>query len=218
MLTNENPIHEFRGPFGVPIQVGASVLLLPLMLVELGGSARSIMYDLIWVAMVIGSVFLHELGHAWASLIQGVRVRRIMIYGMGGFCERAVSASRREQEFIVAMGPIVNLALWAVCSIIASFLDHPVAYWMFHHMATINLWLAIFNLLPISPLDGGKIFELLLMRLMLPRTATRIAGWVGLVFLLPVGLLFLIGMFHWVFLLFFIPSTLQCFQMAMGRA
>ena len=44
---------------------------------------------------------LHEMGHAWGALVQGVPVRRIMLHGGGGFCERARSATAREDELIV---------------------------------------------------------------------------------------------------------------------
>lgn len=51
-----------------------------------------------------GSIHLHELGHACGNPAQVVPVNRIMLYGGGGFCERTRSATRYEQELIVAMG------------------------------------------------------------------------------------------------------------------
>jgi len=67
--------------------------------------------------LLTGSIFLHELGHAWGTIVQGIPVRRIMIYGGGGFCERSRSASVKQRELIVAMGPIVNLVIWAFASL-----------------------------------------------------------------------------------------------------
>ena len=104
-----------------------------------------------------------------------------MLYGGGGFCERKVSASRYQQEFIVAMGPIVNLTLWAVASLIAPAISDPEIGWVIDTIAWTNLFLAIFNLIPVHPLDGGKLFELILLRLMPPRVAIRISGAVGFV-------------------------------------
>ena len=49
------------------------------------GTPQAMMFDLIFVAMLIGSILAHELGHAWGALIQNVRVRRIMLHGGGGF-------------------------------------------------------------------------------------------------------------------------------------
>ena len=129
MFRDTSPIFEFRGPWGVPIQIGGSLLLLPLMLIDLGGTPRGFAFDMMFVLILIGSIYLHELGHAWACLIQGVPVKRIMLYGGGGFCERTRSATRHEQELIVAMGPIVNLFLWAIAGLIAPFISDPEIAW-----------------------------------------------------------------------------------------
>ena len=181
MFSDTNPIFEFRGPWGVPIQIGASIILLPLILVDFFSGPRVLMYDLMFLAILIGSIFLHELGHAWGSLIQGVPVQRIMLYGGGGFCERRRSATRFEQELIVAMGPIVNLVLWAVAGLIAPYVTDPEIRWIFQSIAWVNGFLAILNLLPVHPLDGGKLFELVLHRLVRPDLAIRISAAVGLV-------------------------------------
>ncbi len=102
MFQDTTPIAEFRGPWGVPIQIGASLILIPIVFVDLfGADADSLMRDLIFVAILVGSIYLHELGHAWGSLIQGVPIKRIMLFGGGGFCERSRSATRFEQELIV---------------------------------------------------------------------------------------------------------------------
>ena len=110
MFGNNTPVYEFRGPLGIPIQIAGSIIVLVLFYVWMAGS------DILWalgiVAILLSSILLHELGHGWASEIQGVPVRRIVIHGGGGFCERKRSASAYEQEFIVAMGPIVNLVIW----------------------------------------------------------------------------------------------------------
>ena len=186
MFNNDNPIYEFRGPFGVPVQIGGSFILLFFVFVSFNHGPREMMYDLAFLGLLVGSIFLHELGHAWGCLIQNVPVRRIMIYGGGGFCERTRSATRYEQELIVAMGPIVNLVIWAVASLSLPFLTANGSYgnlaWTLETLAYINIFLAIFNLLPVHPLDGGKLFQLLLMRFLKPSSATRISGGVGLLF------------------------------------
>ncbi|WP_298293716.1 site-2 protease family protein [uncultured Litoreibacter sp.] len=213
MFGNENPIFEFRGPWGVPIQFGGSILLILLIFVPLGGSTQGMMYGALLALMLIGSILLHELGHAWGSLIQGVRVRRIMIYGGGGFCERSVSATRQQDELIVAMGPIVNLVIWALASLAAPNVD-GMAAWALYWLADLNLFLAIFNLMPLMPLDGGKLFQLFLMRLLPSVTATRVCGWIGV----AACVLWIPGMilvyYTYGFVLFFIPSIKLHWQMA----
>ncbi|MEO9825476.1 MAG: site-2 protease family protein [Paracoccaceae bacterium] len=218
MFQDTNPIAEFRGPWGVPIQIGASLFLIPMVFVDLfSGDGASLMRDLIFVAVLIGSIYLHELGHAWASLIQGVPVRRIMLFGGGGFCERTRSATRYEQELIVAMGPIVNLVLWAVAGLIANVVTDPEIWWVFATISSVNLFLAVMNLVPVQPLDGGKLFELFLHRVLPPDAAIRVAGGVGLflsILWIPVMLMSfaVLGL-----MLFFIPSPRLHWQMLRYR-
>lgn len=181
MFADRNPIAEFRGPWGVPIQIGASLILLPLLLVDFAAPPGQLLDSVIYVAIIIGSIYLHELGHAWGCLIQGIPVRRILLYGGGGFCERSRSATRWEQELIVAMGPIVTLALWAGAGLIAPLVAHPeLSYWIWL-VSYVNGFLAVLNLMPVQPLDGGKLFDLMLHRVLPAGPAIRIAGAVGLV-------------------------------------
>ena len=62
MFRDTNPIYEFRGPWGVPVQIGASIILLPLILIDFGAGTRAFAFDLMFVAILLGSIFLHELG------------------------------------------------------------------------------------------------------------------------------------------------------------
>ncbi|MEM7471672.1 MAG: site-2 protease family protein [Pseudomonadota bacterium] len=214
MFQSDTPIFQFRGPWGVPIQIGGSLILLPALFLALSGGPEVLFYDMLFVAMLIGSILLHELGHAWGAMIQGIPVRRIMLHGGGGFCERAGPATAHQEELIVAMGPIVNLLIWAVGSLIAPVLSDPTWGWAIFWLAQINLFLAVFNLLPVMPLDGGKLFRLLLMRFFPPERATAMAGWVGVVltlFWIP-GMLWVF--FNFGLVLFFIPTLRLHWNMA----
>ena len=221
MFHDGQTIYTFRGPFGVPIEIGSSIVLLALVFV---GFSFSSIEDLLWslgiFAILMGSIFLHELGHAWGSIVQGVPVRRIVLYGGGGYCERKVSASAYQDELIVAMGPIVNLTIWAVASLLADYLwtgyfdtetgTEPNWYWVIailDNIAWFNLILAIFNLMPVQPLDGGKLFHLGLLRVLDQRLAMQITGFVGLVLSIiwiP-AMIYMYLSIGWV--LFFIPSV-----------
>ena len=213
MFGSSNVIFQFRGVFGVPVHIGSSILLLVLLFLSFGTSAAQLLYNAIFLGMIIGSIYLHELGHAWATLIQGIPVRRIMIYGGGGFCERTRSANARQEELIVAMGPIVNLTIWAVASLIWPYMPEGLLMWAVNLLAWINLFLAIFNMIPVQPLDGGKLFHLLLLRFTSPGMATRIAGGVGLV----IAILWIPAMYlaytKLGFLLFFFPPIGLHWQM-----
>lgn len=216
-MFNDTPIFQFRGPWGVPVQIGGTLVFLMLLFVSFTGTPRDLTYDLVFFAMVVGSIFLHEMGHAWGCLIQGVPVRRVMIYGGGGFCEHARSTSAREDELIVAMGPIVNAVLWAVSSLVAPHVADPNLYWALMSLAWINGVLLVLNLVPVMPLDGGRLFHLLLRRLMPAPMAARLAGGVGLVMAVlwipaMLGCFLLYGM-----MLLFIPPILVHWRMLRGQ-
>ncbi|WP_421701410.1 site-2 protease family protein [Aliiroseovarius sp.] len=215
-MNSESVLFEFRGPWGVPIQIGSSAPMLALLIVMLNASNGGVTDGLIFVAILFGSTLLHELGHAWGCHVQGVPVRRVMIYGGGGFCEHARTTTRREDELITAMGPIVNLVLWAAASLafMNLYLSLPLSVLvLLSQIAWLNLFLAIFNLLPVQPLDGGRLLQLTLMRFMEPRSATKLAGGIGVVLCvlwLPI-LFFSFTMLG--FVLFFFPSFRLHLQM-----
>ena len=215
-MNSESVLFEFRGPWGVPIQIGSSAPMLALLIVVLNASNGGVTDGLIFVAILFGSILLHELGHAWGCHVQGVPVRRVMIYGGGGFCEHARTTTRREDELITAMGPIVNLVLWAAASLafMNLYLSLPLSVLvLLSQIAWLNLFLAIFNLLPVQPLDGGRLLQLTLTRFMEPRSATKLAGGIGVVLCvlwLPI-LFFSFTMLG--FVLFFFPSFRLHLQM-----
>jgi stage IV sporulation protein FB len=213
MFADRNPIAEVRGPWGVPIQIGASIIILPLIIVDFGAPAAYLFDDLVFLGIVLVSILLHELGHAWGCLIQGVPVRRIMLYGGGGFCERSRSATRHEQELIVAMGPIVTLVLWAVPGLAAPHVENPEVAWVLWLVSWVNGFLAVLNLLPVQPLDGGKLFELLLRRLLPADPAVRIAGAVGLVMAVALVPLLVSGYLFAGFALFVVPGLFLHWRM-----
>lgn len=213
MMGNDTAIATFKGPFGIPVQIGGSIIILPLIFIGIGGGTDTLVYDLMFVAILIGSIFLHELGHAWGCIVQGVPVRRIMIHGGGGFCEHAGAPGPHAQELIVAMGPIVNLAIWAIASLAVETMTPGTLAWAVYWTGMINLFLALFNMLPVHPLDGGKLFHLLLLRFLPSVAATRISGGVGLL----IALLWIPGMI-WLFftvglVLFFFPPIRMHWQM-----
>ena len=228
MFGNESPVFAFRGPFGIRVEIAGSFFLLAFLIVGLRvTSAEQMIWSLGLFAVLAASIFLHELGHAWGCRVQDVPVRRIVLHGAGGFCERATTASNRQQELIVAMGPIVNLFLWAVISLVVEALwfraqswdSYPGeevmrVSWLLSTAANLNLFLALFNLIPVQPLDGGKLFQLALIRVLDPQRATRIAGIVGLavcVVWIPAMMVLYLSI-GWI--LFFIPS----FRLHLGMA
>jgi len=175
-------------------------------LLYLGFNAANPIGSIAFPAILIGSIYLHEVGHAWGCKVQGIPIREVVVYGGGGYCLPARSMSRKEDELVTAMGPIVNLTLWAISSLMAQALQGSEVAYLLVLTSQINLFLAIFNLFPMMPLDGGRLFHLFLSRFMKSQTATRISGGVGLVCcVLWLGVLIL-GVTSGGFLLLFIPQ------------
>lgn len=225
MLRDDNVIFQFTGPMGVRVEIGQSLGLLVALIVLI--SPADLTSSLIFAGLLVISIFLHELGHAWGSLVQGVPVRRVMLHGGGGFCERARSASAREDELIVAMGPIVNLALWALASLgqwmmlqnlqtVPSLLYTQI-YGYLGLFAFLNLALFIFNLIPVQPLDGGKLFHLAMLRVLPQDAAQRVTGRVGLVLSIAWIPAAVLAWYYYGWILFFIPSIPAHYRMAKGE-
>ena len=216
-MFRDNPLFEFRGPWGVPVQIGVTILLLPLIFIDFGGTSRDLAFDVMFTAILLGSIFLHELGHAWGALVQGVPVERIVLYGGGGFCQQKRSAARYETELIVAMGPLVNLALWALAGLTWPHIGDPEVRWVFQTIAWVNGFLFVMNMIPVHPLDGGKLFQLALLRVLPSEAAILVSGSVGLF----VAILWLPAMVSFYLAtgaaLFFIPSVRLHWEMLRQR-
>lgn len=129
-----------------------------------------------------GSVLAHELGHAFVALRERVPVRSISLFFFGGVAQIGHDPQSAGAEFrIAAAGPLVSLGLAALFGGLSwlsagwVLLNEPVAY-----LARINLILAVFNLIPGFPLDGGRIFKAIIWKLTgSPYRATHIASITG---------------------------------------
>ncbi|MGI9115168.1 MAG: M50 family metallopeptidase [Chthoniobacterales bacterium] len=123
----------------------------------------------VWGVLEYLTVFLivlvHEFGHALACRQVGGIADRIILWPLGGIA--FVNPPRRAGAYLwsIAAGPLVNVMLVPVL-----FLASRLAYAsasrdlvvFFHQLSFLNLWILIFNLLPIFPLDGGQIVRGLL--------------------------------------------------------
>ena len=223
MLQTGPIIFRFNGLLGIDVEIGQTLAFLVLLFLGLNfAGGGDILWVIILVAMILGIIYLHELGHAWACRVQGIPVRRIVLHGGGGFCEQARSATAHQQEFIVAMGPLVNLGLWALSSIAAQWLWTSGAGgpWLVHYVSLfsmLNIMFFFFNMIPAQPLDGGRLLQLVLLRFTSQDRAMRITGAVGLVF----SLLWWPALFYLWFttgwILLFIPSIRLHYLMMRGQ-
>jgi Zn-dependent protease len=115
--------------------------------------------------LFIASILLHELGHSWVARREGIEVDSISLWLFGGVAEFKDRFRSPGAEFRVAFaGPLVSIVLGALFVAIAlaglpSAVDGAAAW-----LGYINFILAAFNLLPASPLDGGRVLHAALWR------------------------------------------------------
>lgn len=114
--------------------------------------------------LLFGSVLLHELGHSLVALYYKIPVRRITLFIFGGVAQIGAESPTASAEFFIAIaGPVVSFLLGILFSLLKPWLHNfPPAFALFKYLAFLNLGLAIFNLIPGFPLDGGRVLRAIL--------------------------------------------------------
>ena len=140
------------------------------------------------------SILLHELGHAVVARLHGLRTRSITLFIFGGVAQLEKDPKDGRAEFwMAAAGPVVSLALAGVFYACATLpFVGPSAAAVAKYLAFINLILAVFNLVPAFPMDGGRLLRGALWGPLGKARATRIASTAGTFFAF---LLIFIGVF-----------------------
>lgn len=158
--------------FGIPFYVNASwFLVLGLVTWQYGGALAGLFPTLGPVApwllglfaalLLFASVLAHELGHSWVAIKQGIGVKSISLFLFGGLANLERESKTPAEAFWVAIaGPLVSLFLSGLLTAIGigAGLTGPAAA-IVQLLASINLALALFNLIPGLPLDGGNILK-----------------------------------------------------------
>jgi Zn-dependent protease len=163
---------------GIPVRLHPSFLLLAggwmVWRASTGGVGAAADAALLGV-VVFGSVLLHELGHALEGRRHGVRTRDITLFPFGGVAAMEGGAMHAAAELRIALaGPLVNLLIAAVAFGML-LLGLPLAA----ELLVINLGMGAFNLLPASPMDGGRVLRAWWSRRRGAALATRDAVAVG---------------------------------------
>jgi Zn-dependent protease/CBS domain-containing protein len=130
------------------------------------------------------SILFHELGHAVVARRQGLRTRSITLFVFGGVAQLEKDPRDGRAEFwMAAAGPVASLALAGLFYTLASlpFLGASAAA-VAKYLALINLMLALFNLVPAFPMDGGRLLRGALWGRLGKARATRIASGAGTLF------------------------------------
>ena len=185
---------------GVPVRLHFTFILLVLfLLVTLLGSARSAGNYAIFLVGSLISVLLHEVGHAIVAARFGVRTMEIVMFPIGGLSRMERPLGPTAEVWVSLAGPLVNLLLAGgiFAYLVASHQATPVSIQDLMRpsdksvLALLlygNVVLAVFNLLPAFPMDGGRLLRGLLSYVRSPEEATRIAAWMGRMLAMGMGL------------------------------
>lgn len=161
-----------------------------------GQGVQGALFGVIVTLLLFAIVILHELGHAFTALEFGVPITQIILLPIGGVAQMARMPDEPREELLVAIaGPAVNfvlaIVLWAAARAIGvSLAPREIVSSLrgmgsleleaiFQYVFAANIFLAIFNLLPAFPMDGGRVLRALLAGWLEYGRATAIAVAVG---------------------------------------
>jgi len=196
---------------GIPIFIDVTFLfVLPLFAWMIAGQvgfwARQVGVDdhpslhRSWVPLLLGligalglfvSILVHELGHSVTARLYGVKVRRITLWLLGGMAQFDEMPRQRGAEAVVAIvGPLVSVAVGLLCWVVLRLLpaEAVAARFVLSYLRTANIVLAVFNMIPALPLDGGRVLRSLLALRMPHLRATQVAANVGKFLAIALGL------------------------------
>lgn len=191
--------------FDIPVRLDASFLfILPFFAYLIGsrvpdgmvpGSVAPYLLGLIAALGLFTSVLIHEIGHALTARFYGVETKEITLWLLGGVAQLSDMPRHRGAEAVIAIaGPLTSGAL-ALLFFGLSFLvtaSAPASF-VVNYLSVTNVALAIFNLLPALPLDGGRVLRSLLALKLEHLRATRIAANISRVLAVLLGLFGLFG-------------------------
>lgn len=173
---------------GIRISLHVSFFLLVAVfaIVESRPGGLGVVDGLLWLAVIFSCVLLHELAHSVVARSKGLVVRSIVLLPIGGVSQIEKMPDKWQDELaIAAAGPALSLFLGAIAamgSLVSGQGLLPVNLYsgaLWPRVAWLNVILAMFNLLPAFPLDGGRVLRALLERRWDIRSATIRAAQLG---------------------------------------
>jgi Zn-dependent protease/CBS domain-containing protein len=201
--------------WGIPIELHITFILLIAAVFVL---TYPQFYAFFLVLFLFVFVVFHELAHSVIARHYGIKVRKIILYPIGGVSEIEEIPDNPSQEWRMAVaGPLTSLLL-GVALLAISLVIYPQLLTaalaltttgnLLFDLANLNILLGAFNLIPAFPMDGGRVFRALLAERLKYSDATRYAVYLGKIFgiamavagfLLPnYFLLILVGIFVYI--------------------
>ena len=177
-------------PFGIPVYISPYWLIFAVVLVFMYANSAEANLDstqsryivaAAFVLLLYVSVLVHELAHCVVARAFRMPVRRVLLYPLGGYSEIEQEPQSPSREALISgAGPVISLAIagagYGLSKVVPAGLTHQLIDQLF----IANLIVAIFNLLPGLPLDGGRIFRAGVWKITgRPMVATTAAAWAG---------------------------------------
>ena len=192
---------------------------------QIAGFAGAVQ-GVLFILALFACVLLHEFGHAFAARGFGIETPDITLLPIGGVARLSRIPEKPWQELVVAIaGPLVNVVIAAaLISVIhgsaaleqLEYLESP-RIELLAKLASVNVMLVLFNLIPAFPMDGGRVLRALLAMAMPYAQATQIAAWIGQGLAVVFGIFGLFGNPWLIFIAFFIFAGAQQ-EAAMARS
>jgi Zn-dependent protease len=162
---------------GIDLKVHWSFALVPVMgAVQWGGlGTRGAVFGAVLMLLIFGFVALHELGHSLVAKAFGIPVKDITLMPLGGIAQLGKRPKTPLQEFLIALaGPAVNVvlavglgaigvelfgreALWGALQ--SARVEQPTEETLWAMVIMSNVMLAVFNMIPALPMDGGRVLR-----------------------------------------------------------
>lgn len=167
----------------------------------LNGGPAAAAVNLIYILLLFACVIAHEFGHALTARRFGIHTPDVTLLPIGGVARLEKMPEKPGQEILVAFaGPLVNVAIFLILLIllgpaaIENALQAPITFANLPaQLAALNLILALFNLIPAFPMDGGRVLRAALSAMMDRVAATRVAATAGQILAFAMGLLGLVS-------------------------
>jgi stage IV sporulation protein FB len=167
------------------------------------GGSDAAWTSLIFIVLVFLCVLLHEFGHIFTARAFGVQTPDVVLLPIGGVARLERIPEKPREEFLIAIaGPLVNVVIAGVLLLFAgadvssnaamAAVDNTKIP-MVDRLAAVNLFLALFNLIPAFPMDGGRVLRALLSTRLGFVRATEVAASIGQGFAFLLGF---IGLFY----------------------
>ena len=188
--------------WGIPIELHLTFILL---IVAVFILFYPQIYSFVLILFLFVFVVFHELAHSVVARRYGIKVRKIILYPIGGVSEIEEIPENPSIEWRMAIaGPVTSLILGGAFLGINQFISIQIPLStvpssifssgnLLLDLGFLNLFLGAFNLIPAFPMDGGRVFRALLAERMKFSDATKYAAYIGRIFgilMAVVGVLF----------------------------